>query len=640
MAKKNSRRTDHLAQPTQPLPVEDHAVMPAPAQRSTWLWRGLAGLFLVAVCVALYGRTLDYPMVFDDEMYLRNNPLAGKAESFGYLGNIREFANRPAKLGLDPDLATNFIMRPVAYATFYLNYWFDGFNPRWYRALNVVLHAANVLLIAGFTGMLLRRLGVDRHARGFISLTAALLFAVHPLATESVTYIIQRFASLSTVFYLGCLWLYFAADQASSLRQQRLFRAGATGMLLLGMMTKESTITAPVMAVLLDTLLFRTTLREALKKAVPLLLCLPVIPGFMLLVAWAQKPEAFGLASAIHLANLKDNPWDHTHYLITQLTVVLHYLRLLVWPTGQNIDPTWPVYDHLFHWSVLRALAVFALLFGGTAWIMRRSTSQPQHRVPFVFLLWFFVCIFPSSGAVPLPDMVAEHRSYMASIGIFIGIAWGLNWVREQFLTHDHLLHLAPVAASVSILGLSVATWHRNDVWSTKLSLWQDTQAKSPGKYRVWANLGVAHFERKEYEEALRCTEKSVALEPLFARGQLNRFALLNTLNRHQDTIKEIEKIVKTMPEFGRSVDVQYQYAVALISVGREHEGAGWLKNIVANRPDHTYAHIALGSFYQAIRQPTAALHHFRIALQLQPTHPKLPTLIQQLEQKDSLAVQ
>ena len=110
MAKKNSRRTDHLAQPTQPLPVEDHAVMPAPAQRSTWLWRGLAGLFLVAVCVALYGRTLDYPMVFDDEMYLRNNPLAGKAESFGYLGNIREFANHPAKLGLDPDLATNFIM--------------------------------------------------------------------------------------------------------------------------------------------------------------------------------------------------------------------------------------------------------------------------------------------------------------------------------------------------------------------------------------------------------------------------------------------------------------------------------------------------------------------------------------------------
>ena len=640
MAKKNIHRSADATQTVVVEEVEVQAVVAPPSPRPAWLIRGVVAALLVVVCVALYGRTLDYPMVFDDEMYLRNNPFAGKVESFGYFGNLREFASRPAKLGLDPDLATNFIMRPVAYASFYFNYWIDGFTPRWYRALNIVFHATNVLLIAGLTGMLLRRLGVNNHGRWFISLTAALLFAVHPLATESVTYIVQRFTSLSATFYLGCLWLYFAADEAKSHRQQWLRRGGAAGLLLLGMLTKETTITAPIMAVLLDAVLLRTPFRMALKKALPLLLCLPVIPGHLLLTAWAQNPNGFSLTSAIHLANLKEQPWDHSHYLITQVTVVLHYLRLLVWPTGQNIDPTWEAQDHLLDWPVLRGLAVFAALLGGTWWIMRRATNLPQYRVPFVFLLWFFLCLIPSSGAVPLPDLVAEHRSYMASIGFFIAVAWGLNWMREQFLQHDFMLHLAPVAASVSILGLGLATWNRNDVWSSKLSLWQDTVTKSPGKFRVWANLGVAHFERKEHEEALRCTEKAVTLEPLFARGQLNRFALLNLLNRHREALNEIERIVRMAPEFGRSLDVQYQYAVALINVGREHEGAGWLKSIVAAQPEHVGAHIALGSFYQATRQPAAALHHFRIAYQLQPTNQKLPPLIQQLEQQGSLAVQ
>lgn len=640
MAKKKNRRTSNVTQSVEVLEVEvETAVAPAP-HRTPWLWRSLAALFLLSVCVALYGRTLDYPMVFDDEMYLRNNPLAGKAESFGYLGNLREFANRPAQLGLDPDLATNFIMRPVAYATFYLNYWFDGFTPRWYRAFNILLHATNVMLIAGLSGLLLRRLDVNTRSRWFISLTAALLFAVHPLATESVTYIVQRFTSLSTAFYLGCLWMYFAADEAAGRRQQVLRRAGATVLLLLGMLTKESTITAPVMAVLIDVLLIRTGFRHAVKKALPLLLCLPVIPSFMLLVAWAQNPENFGLMSAIHLANLKEQPWDHSHYIITQLTVVLHYLRMLVWPTGQNIDPSWPLYDHVFQWPVLRAIAIFSALLGAAWWIMKRHGSLPQYRVPLMFLLWFFICLLPSSGAVPLPDLVAEHRSYMASIGFFIVVAWALNWVREQFEEHEFLLHLAPVAASVSILGFSIAMWNRNDVWSTKLALWQDTVAKSPAKFRVWGNLGVAHYERKDHEEALRCTEKAVALEPSFARGQLNRFALLNALNRHSDTIKAIEKTVADMPDFGRSLDVQYQYAIALINVGREHEGAGWLKRVITSQPEHLYAHIALGAFYQSTNQIAAALEHFRIALKLQPQHPKLQSLIQQLEQKGSLAAQ
>jgi len=93
--------------------------------------------------VRLNGWTLNFPMVFDDHLYLKNNPLVKDAASFKYAADFQNFATWPARHGMEPDLATNFVLRPVAYATFYVNYVLDGFNPKGWRLVNIFVHVAN-----------------------------------------------------------------------------------------------------------------------------------------------------------------------------------------------------------------------------------------------------------------------------------------------------------------------------------------------------------------------------------------------------------------------------------------------------------------------------------------------------------------
>ncbi|MFO1481978.1 MAG: hypothetical protein U1F71_01325 [Verrucomicrobiaceae bacterium] len=168
--------------------VTSEAGKPSGANRR-WVHAGMVAL-LAVLCFGLYGWTLDFPMVFDDHTYMLNNPFFVEAGTLGYLKDFHEFANRPASIGSDPDYAVNSILRPVAYMSFYGNYLWDGFNPRWFRAVNIVIHALNAMLLYALVTTLLGRFVSDRRlAKGsvvFIAGVAALLFVAHPLAVESV----------------------------------------------------------------------------------------------------------------------------------------------------------------------------------------------------------------------------------------------------------------------------------------------------------------------------------------------------------------------------------------------------------------------------------------------------------------------
>ena len=586
---------------------------------------------LVGVCALLYGRTLGYPMVFDDYQYLISNPLAQDAASFRWFTHLHEFANRPAKLGLDPDLATNFILRPVAYATFFANWCFDAFRPHWYRVVNIGIHATNVLLIAALFSLLLRRIGVEQRTRVFVSVTAALLFAVHPLAIESVTYIVQRFTLLATMFYLGSLLLYFAADEIESTTRRRLLRVGAMVVMLLGMLSKECTVTAPVVAVLIDVGVLKTSWRAALKKGLPLLLCLPVIPTLLALVTWAQKPDGFGLHGLVHIVNSKEEPWSPTEYFLTQLTVVQEYLRLLVWPTSLNLDPSWPSYRSLLERPVLLALTLDAALLGAAVWLYRRRGTDPLHALPLACLAWFFLTILPSSSVVPLPDLIAEHRSYLPSIGICVLAAWFLHQLGSRL---RRLPYAAPATVLACAAALGTLHWQRNEVWRSSLTLWQDTSAKSPDKFRVWGNLAAAYIAAQDYQHAVECSRRALQIEPRFQGGTLNLIYSLHHQGRYQEVIQEVRQAIKAQPNIVTLTQIQYFSAIALINTNHPDEGMNILHAIVVDHPDYHDAHIALGVIYQQRRQFDRALQHLRSARKVNPDSVDLGKLIADCESR------
>ena len=188
--------------------------MPPYSQRAVLLLYAVTGALL-------YGRTLGYPMVFDDLLYLAENPLFKEFHHFWEL--LTQFSEKVvclAPLGKDGDVSSNFALRPVTYFSFFLNHQIGGLNPAGYRVVNILLHTANAFLTFRISRCLLRSPYFSGSTQGanqeLAPITAGLLFLIHPLQIESVTYIIQRATSLCTLFYLVAILLHLEATQTRS----------------------------------------------------------------------------------------------------------------------------------------------------------------------------------------------------------------------------------------------------------------------------------------------------------------------------------------------------------------------------------------------------------------------------------------
>jgi tetratricopeptide (TPR) repeat protein len=634
------RHAAHVVPPasTPPdLPVHPGCVTPHAS-----LWRRphlLAALVLTALCAALYVRTADHPMVFDDNMYLTDNPIFRDASNFTYPLHFKEFVLRPGEMGADPDYAVNFVMRPVAYATFYLNYMLDGFQPRWYRVVNTLVHTGNALLLYALVHLLLLRREeqpAQTRSRQFIALTAAALFAAHPLAIESVTYVVQRFTSLAAFFYLLTLVLYFVSFSAA--RHGRLLRAAAVLTTLLGMLTKECTVTLPLLAVLLDRLVLGTAWRDSLRRALPLLLCLPLIPGLVLLTSAVLAGGSLDVNAALNIVNSRDEPLSQWSYFVTQITVVAEYLRLLVWPAGMNLDPEWPVYHSIRTGHVLVSLAVLAVFAGIVTWLWRRAGDDVRMRAAFAFMLWYFATISISSGLVPLPDMMAEHRAYLPSAGIFILAAILIDRARAWLPAARPAAWVPAAAVVVITLTLSTVTWARNDVWSSAYTLWKDTAEKSPGKYRVWSNLGAAASDAGRDQEALECFQKSLQIEPRFQNGMFNLANSLLKLGRVKESVSTMERMMKLNEMADRNPMALYQLGVGLARLGRLDDAIITLTKCLKILPDHAGAHLVLALIRRQQQLYPMALQHFREVLRIQGEDREIRRAIAEIEQLSGTA--
>ncbi|OYW75347.1 MAG: hypothetical protein B7Z37_13640 [Verrucomicrobia bacterium 12-59-8] len=599
-----------------------------------WVHAAMAAL-LMGLCASLYTWTADFPMAFDDHTYLKDNPFFRDAGNFDYLKDFNEFANRPAKIGSDPDYAVNAVLRPVAYASFRMNYLLDEFNPHWYRLLNVCIHAMNAILIYALVNLLLRTSmlagQLQRSSVLFISAAAALLFAAHPLATESVTYIIQRFTSLVVLFSLLSLCLYFASLCVQSRMWRWVLRAGAVLAVLLAMQTKENAFMIPLLALLMDWLVMGTRLRAAALRALPLLLCMPLIPGLVFLTAAAQH-GGYDFNAAMNIVNSRDAPLSHWHYFVTELTVMTHYLRQMFWPNGLNLDPEWPLYESLWQGPVLLALAVLGGVFL-TSWsLFRRYRGDVRFVLGFACVIWFFMTILVSSGLVPLPDLVAEHRSYLPSIGIFILVACLLDWLRSSGLRSNALRVGIPVFTLLCVGALSWKTCIRNNVWRTRESLWEDTVAKSPGKYRTWGNLGAAYSDAGKNEKAVHCFREALKIEPRFQNGLLNLSNSLLRLNRPKEALDTTLQLINLDKNATAKPPVAFTLGLSLAGVGRYDEAVSVFRDILASMPEDPQTHKALGLVYYQTGLPHRALDHYQAAARVQPGDLQLQKLIRAAE--------
>jgi hypothetical protein len=289
-----------------------------------------------------------------------------------------------------------------------------------------------------------------------------------------------------------------------------------------------------------------------------------------------RGPIADVAASADRVTRLL-TPVSRLDYLKTQAVVICEYLRLLVWPSGQNLDHDFPVYTSAFNPRVLFSLVVLGSLAAFAIWLTRRTTPRPGRpsldpafRVVAFGIGWFFVALAVESSVIPIVDVIYEHRAYLPSLGLFVAAATllGLLLMRVAPEGAGRAIVLAGVALA---LVLGSVTLQRNAVWVNAVTLWSDVVEKSPGKYRPHLNLGESFDATKVYDKAEREFRRAIEIDPKSISARTSLATVLQKAGRARDAEAEYRVVLRLVPDH---VPAIFNLAELLWSGGRRDEAA------------------------------------------------------------------
>jgi tetratricopeptide (TPR) repeat protein len=581
----------------------------------------------LAVGLLLYAGTMPYPMVFDDEIYLIRNPIFKEPEHFlSIFTDFAKVARMASQQGLDGDISTNFLMRPLTYLSFHINHRLGGLDPRGYRMVNITIHLLNAALVGRLVQMLLERmresLRIDARGIGTISGLSGLVFLVHPLQLESVVYVIQRATSLCTLFYLLGVVCHFRANQ----RGGRLWRAASVLAGLAAMLCKESGATLPVVALLLDWWACgaRTFagLKAAAWRARFLCVLLPLVPLLLTLVSSAQTGEVAG-KSLLTIAHGGNDASHALHYALTQPWVWWRYLALFLWPFPQNADPEIPMVLAATDPRFWAAAAGLCLLFCLPAALHRLPAQRMLSDILAVGLAWFALTIAPDSTLVPLPDAMAEHRTYLPSVGLCMASGFVLWRASERWT-------LGWMGSALCLPLLFSAAYKRREAWASVEAFWSDVCSKSPGKPRPWINLGAAHYDAgrlREAEEAFLRSIQAAPTVPAIANLAAVYLAMNNPSKAH-----ETAKSGLPLRPSGYDASLLGQLAYASVRL-RLWEDAVWAHSeLLKLQPSSLPFRMHLAGCYLQMGNASSAVDVLRAGLTAHPGSSELRRMLAEAE--------
>lgn len=453
-----------------------------------------------------YANSFCVPFVFDDMRNIVNNPLIQTAQYF----------LSPNQAEIFPGYR-DFMMRYMGFLSFALNYWIHGLNVFGYHVLNVLIHIVNafsvyyLILLTARTPVWRERAADVVHPSSvqWIAFFAAAIFITHPIQSQAVSYIVQRFASLAAMFYLLALLTFMQWRLAP---EKKWRYAASLVFALLAVKTKEIAFTLPFTILLYEWMFFQAPLGRRIRFLLPYGALSLIIPLSYLMTSGSE--EGILQLAASQSKVLTDMP--RSAYIFTELRVIVTYIRLLVFPVYQNFDYDYPVFHTFWNAQVILSFAFLAaIVASGVALYKKSHTGDMRLRLISFGVFWFFLTLLPESGLVPIVDVIYEHRLYLPSVGAFIAIAAALNFLLETWAPNPiRRKKFGWFAMIVIPLLLAVMTHQRNWVWQSEMSLWEDALRKSPVKIRVLTNLGSAYLENGSLDRAMELFQKAESLDP------------------------------------------------------------------------------------------------------------------------------
>jgi tetratricopeptide (TPR) repeat protein len=567
----------------------------------------------VAIVAALglfcYSNTFYVPFQWDEIQRIQENPIVKDIDYFWNPSSAQEFKR----------LYNAVRTRYIGYLTFAFNYRINGLDVMGYHVVNTAIHLINAVLVylfvlLTFNTPALRGSRLKEHS-GIVGLISALIFVCHPIQTEAVTYIFQRLASLVAMFYMLSITSYAASRLAE--RKTTGYPLYAVSLLscVLAMKTKENAFTLPLVIMLYEFLFFkRESLGKMVLRLVPFMVTMIIIPLSMT----GLEGTAGQIIGNIGSASRGHAEIERAEYLFTQFSVVVTYLRLLLFPVGQSIAHEYPIYTSFFTPPVLISVLFLLGIFSfGVYSLYRSRIADNTLRITAFGVFFFFITHSVESSVIPIPMVINEYRLYLPSVGFYMTVVTSVCLLLPRLKMARKALTILLVILVMLYAG---ATYARNNVWRTKTSLWEDTVIKSPHAAFAHFNLASAYRGKGMDEKALEHYRTVVRLDPLYVEAYYALGVIHYSLGRTGRAIKDYLTALRLNPYYA---EPHNNLGAIYNERGMYQEAIRHLKDALKSKPEYPEAHFNIGVSYGLLNMTENAIDHLEKAVQINPGYVK-----------------
>jgi Flp pilus assembly protein TadD len=545
--------------------------------------------FLAILVFLIYSNTFKGPFIFDDTNNILENP---------HIRLTRLTLKDITRAGLEGPSS----QRPVAIISFALNYYFHRYNVLGYRLVNILIHVMTGVLLYLFAKTTLDVLSLPTRYKfhGWIPFFTALIWLVHPIQTQSVTYIVQRMNSMAAMFYLLSLLLYANARRGRDKRKKWVLFSGCilSGILSLG--SKEIAATLPFVIFLYEWYFFQKLSWNWLRRH---------------LLPFAAILMFFAVASYIYLGGhplekilmaYEAGNFTLTERVLTEFRVVIYYISLLLFPhpSRLNLDYDFPISHSLIDpLTTVLSLGIITGMIGLAFCLVKKD------RLLSFAILWFFGNLVIESSVIGL-YIIFEHRSYLPSMLVSMAaVTLSYRYLKPKWLN-------LVVLCAVAIL-FSFWTYERNGIWRDDVTLWRDCVEKSPKKARPHNNLGNALVRRGKVNEAVGHYIEALRIKPNYAGAHVNLGIALGKQGKLDRAISHFSEALRIEPADAKTHN---NLGFALAIQGRVKEAVSHYSVALQAKPDYAEAHNNLGVALAKQGRLKEAMSHFSEALRIKPS--------------------
>lgn len=555
-----------------------------PESLNTWLQRNrilaaaAAGTLVSMLLLLIYQPALHGAFVFDDLEQIVVNAKIRSLDGF-----------RMPSRWLNPQ------ERTLSFFTLALNFQWFGLEPLSYHLSNLFLHLLFGMATLAFVRLMLTAVRPNQRSSWAIPLFVALLVLLHPIQTQAVSYTIQRMTLLSGLFYVSACFFYLWARLAFIKRgwnRKLLFAILAVvACTFLALNAKQNAASLPIAWWLLEGLVIKNKQGKANRS---LLIAIPLCCTIV----------AMGLLLSPNFVTKDSTLISRSTYLITQFGALWFYARLLLLPVGQNVDHDFPMTETLLEWPSFLALPGLLVV------IALAVLFRKQNPFLAIGLAWIAVTLSVESSVIPIRDVVAEHRLYLALPGFALVLASLSSWLGRWQLS----------AACLLLGAYALLTYQRNQVWAGPTELWTDAATKSPEKARPQLGLAYALFEENNLEGARAALEKALSLDPNNPKA-LNIMGMIHF--RQGDREQAIHRYNAALNINPKQAGVHNNIGLAWEALNEPREAfVHFRKAVVLEAGNATYLYNA-GNALLAQSKYEAAISIYEKATQLDPAFAK-----------------